>query len=167
MPFYQQDNDKHVAKAFLEAYDTWVRIAPSYWGGYVYFNNIPVNVEVSLNDTHNATYHNTGTILVFLNKFGPWDANTESELKTFRELQTLYPEPSGVSIQLVNHSSIWDNLKEDPLSVMYARGYSAGAIIPPEKHNGTLWDFFVEEMMNTSNGEVHCILARLGGEANV
>ena len=156
MPFYQQDNNENVAKTFLEAYDAWVRAAPSYWGGFAYFNNIPV----ALNDTRN----NTGTVLAFLNKLGPWDEHTESELSTLLDLQTHDGEPSGVRIHLANQSSSWDMLKEDPLSTMYARGSMAAAIIPPEKHNVSLWDFVVHEVMDPSNGEVHGILARLGGE---
>lgn len=55
-------------------------------------------------------------------------------------------------------------LEKDTLASMYARCSVAAAIIPPEKHNMSLWNFVVHEMMEPSNGGAHCILARLGGK---
>ena len=139
---YQNDTDRPVVKMFLEAYDEWVRNAPSYWGT-------------------SLVVLNTGRFMASLTKLSPWDGNTESELKPFYDLKTLYPQPSMININLANHSSFGASLGP---SAPYINGYTGGALIPPEKHNGSLWDFLVHEIMDDRNQHNWYFLIRLGGK---
>ena len=164
--FYQNDSNTIVAEDFLDMYNNWTKTAPSHWGGYLYFNNVPSSGIVSLNNTSNTTYHNTGQIRGFLNKFRPWDGSEESEIQQFYDLKNSYPLAEFVNIQLFNHTSLWgDYMSKDPMYGPYTREYTLGALIPPEKHDDSLRDFFVNEFMDGNNGQVHCYIVRLGGES--
>ena len=135
----RNESDDQLVKRFFDAFDGWERNSPYYWGGSIFFR--------------------PGGLSATLKKYGPIDEKSESELKPFYDLQTLYPDPAKVTINLVNLTS-------------YMAGgswrfgfYTAGALIPPEKHNDGLWEFLKQEVvMSKSNGHIFCFLNRLGGE---
>lgn len=160
MPFYQNDSETNVATQFLDTYNSWVQNAPSHWGGYVYMNNYPMSGQIN-----NISYHNTGLIYVILNKFGPWNTNTMSELEAFYNFSESIPHDM-VNITVTNVTSLWDYLKEDPFHIEMVREYTLGALIPAEQHGTKLRDFLVNEFMGGSNGLVSCYFVRLGGRNN-
>ena len=81
---FHNESDSKLVKLFFEAFNEWERHAPYFWGG---------NVVLS-----------SGRLSAKLKKYGPIDENTESELKPFYDLQTLYPQPSMITVSFVNHT---------------------------------------------------------------
>ena len=67
---YKNASDAHILEQGKKAYDEWVRTAPSHWGGSFGFRS--------------------GSIASWLFKFGPWEGETESELRPFLEFQARY-----------------------------------------------------------------------------
>ena len=142
---YLNDSDEYIIKKFMDAYDVWVRTVPSSWGGVIGFRR--------------------GTLYAFLVKLGLRDGNTESELKPFYDFQrTLSHQSHVVSINLGNHTKLGDIIQDN---TRYASAYRTGALIPPEKHNESLWDFLAQEIMDANNRKIEVVLylIRLGGEA--
>ena len=135
---HHNENDSHLKKLFFEAFAEWERNAPFYWGG--------------------STFLSPGGLSATLKKYGPLDENTESELKPFYDLQTLYSQPPMVTVSLTNLTSFKAG---DSWRFGF---YTAGALLPPEKHTDGLWEFLVQEVMSGSNGQIFCYMNRLGGK---
>ena len=64
-----------------------------------------------------------------------------------------------IKFVFANHSSIRSSIFPD---FAHMRGYGAGALIPPENHNESLWNFLLHTMIENDNGQ--CFLIKLGGE---
>lgn len=153
MPFYAETDSYDVATKFFDKYNKWTLRVPDYWGGYILFNNFPVR---------EPTYNLTGTIFVYLNKFGPWDGNTTDELKEFYELQDELPPQYLVPFTVTNKTSFWD-YEKDATDAYMVRAYTMGSLIPPENHNTSLTEFFIKEFKSDDYVPLHCTLIRLGG----
>ena len=134
---FHNESDSELVKLFFEKFNEWERHAPYFWGG---------NAVLS-----------SGRLSAKLKKYGPIDENTESELKPFYDLQTRYPQPSMITVSLVNHTRFIGG------NSWRFGFYAAGVLLPPENHNQRLWEFLVQEVMGDSNGLVLCYLNRLGG----
>ena len=139
VPMYQNDSDIPLAKMFLEKYAEWSSSAPFYWGGSIYIGST--------------------IVLAYLTKNRPFDGNEESELQQYYELKSLYPSESMIKFVLANHPSIRSSLFPEGA---HMRGYGAGALIPAENHNESLWNLVVHTMIENDNG--YCFLNKLGGE---
>ena len=137
VPLYQNNSDIPLAQLLLEKYAEWLNTAPFYWGGFVVLSSKMAMAK--------------------LTKYGPFDLNTDSELQPFNDLKGLYPGTNVINITLANHSSYGATLSPDPAR---ERSYIAGALIPAEKNNASLWNFLVPDRLENDV----CGLIRLGGE---
>ena len=161
--FYVNTTDVLMAKDALNAYNNWVTTAPSTWGGYFIFNNYPVHIPASA-ETGFVPIDLLGTFTFAFNKFGPWDENTEQELKDFYDLQAKYP-PNYVTLSVENKTSFWD-YERDVYDPPMGRTYSVGSLIPTENYNETLTDYFLDEFLYKSEGIASkaCTIIRIGGK---
>lgn len=161
MPFYHKSEDKNVASALFQKYNSWTRRVPSYWGGYLTINNYKVNGQMLGLGSGNLT----GTSTLYLIKFGPWDDSTMSELQEFYDLRDELPEVSMV-VSIRNLSTFWDIQKEitDSWDPHTERAYTMGSLIPPERHNTNLSNFLWTEFINDDNVPIACTFTRLGGK---
>ena len=159
---YNNDSNIKTGEKFLDTYFNWTKTASSDWSGYIYLNNMQTSGVVNINN-QNVTYHNTGMIRGFLIKYSPWNGNEEAELKQFYALRDSYTD--RMTIRLSNHTKLWgDYLSLDPMYGPYTREYTLGGLITAEKHDANLRDFFVDELLDGNNGQLHCYFVRLGGK---
>ena len=77
----RNESDDQLVKRFMKAFAEWERNSPHYWGGSMFLR--------------------PGGLSATLKKYGPIDQKSESELKPFYDLQTLYSDPAKVTINLV------------------------------------------------------------------
>ena len=161
--FYINTTNVIMATDALNAYNKWVTTAPPHWGGYFLFNNMPLRIPASA-ETGFVPIDLLGTFTFALNKFGPWDENTEEELDEFFEFQKKYP-PGYVTINVENRTSFWD-YERDVYDAPIGRIYTVGSLIPAERYNATLTSYFMDEFLYKSEGiaSKSCTVIRLGGK---
>ena len=136
---YLNESDRPILKESLEMFEEWTRSAPTYWGGVL------------------IVY--SRSLFVFISKLGPWDNNTESELRPLFDFKSLYHQQ--VSINIANLTSSADIVVSDGSTSL--RSYTTGALI----HNTTgLWDFLIQALMDhhAGNVSVYYSVSRLGGK---
>ena len=161
MPYYLNTTDKNIAREFFEQYNSWVKRAPPTWGGYVHFNNYPMQGVAN-----GVTWSHTGTISAVLIKLGPWDESTASELQEFYDLKDKIL-PGIVSLFYVsNMSSYWDVFKDfsDSFDPRAKRSYTMGSLFPNNSHNNNLTEFLADEYLNDDEIPLACAYTRLGGK---
>ena len=140
IPLHRNASDATIIKKGIEAYDQWVRTVPPYWSGVIGF----------LKDVFFAS--------IF--KLGPWDANTESELLPFYDLESHYDQL--LQITLTNVSIAASYLVADPYK--NGRLFLIGCLVPPDKHISTgLMGLLIDEVMGDRKGNFFCYFTRLGG----
>ena len=161
-PFYIHTTKEMVARDVLDGFNEWLQTLPSYWGGYFIFNNFPVHIDASA-ETGNIDWDYTGSFLMAFNKFRPWDENTNSELQKLYDLKAAYPfyiKP----FTLENKTSFWEYEKDahdEPLG----RVFTSGSLIPAERHDGNLTQFYLDEFYYNNDGVgMACTVTLLGGE---
>ena len=138
IPLHRNASDATIIKRGIEAYDQWVRTVPPYWGGAIaFFKDV---------------------LFARIFKHGPWNANTESELRPFYDLESYYDQ----LLQITNVSIAAPYLVADPYK--NARLFQIGGLVPPDKHISTgLRDLLTYEVMDDRNGRLFCYFYRLGG----
>ena len=136
---YKNESDRHILKQSLEVVEEWAKTAPNHWGG---------GQAVFSQD-----------LLIYFSKLGPWDENTESEIRPILDFMSQHPQ--RVSLHIANFTSSADIAVHDghPTSRMY----STGALI---SNTTGLWDFLVQSFMDHTDKNISAVyaVARKGGE---
>ena len=165
IPFYIQTTQEMIAGDVLDGFNQWVQTLPSHWGGYFIFNNFPVHINAS-RETDNKDWDLTGVFTMVFNKFGPWDENTKSELQKLYDLKAAYPNYTYPFL-LENKTSFWEyekDIYDEPLG----RLFTSGSLIPAERWDGNLSQFFLDELYYNNDGVgIGCTVVLLGGRCRI
>ena len=161
-PFYIDTIDLLLAEEIMNMFSGWIKTLPSYWGGYFVFDNYKGHINAS-QQTNFTNLNFTGRFFMLLNKFGPWDDNTESELQILYELNATYGDYVNTFI-VENKTSFWDytkDINDNPIG----RNFYYASLVPEENYNEKLTQFFLDEFLYQNDDlPLRCVTTLLGGE---
>ena len=147
LSLYNNESDRPFIRKSIEAYEEYVGSTPTHWGGSIFYT--------------------PKTIILYFAKLGPWDRNTESDIKPLLDFKDAYLERVNI-VRLTNLSRSAEAAVFDDSH--HVRNYYSGALIKSEKNNATgVWDFLFQAMMEhaASNVTAICSVSRLGGKAQM
>ena len=138
---YRNESDKKVLEDFKDTFLKWVEATPAYWGAGMIV--LP------------------GAFIGSLDKLGPWDAETESEIGPWVDFQSRFHEQVRIEITNFSKSAY---VVIDPTTS--GRNYVTGALLRPQRNDaGSVWDFLIQSVMDRHAEDVGFVISvrRLGG----
>jgi hypothetical protein len=140
IPFKYDTFNLDISSEVLTVLNSLILSLPRVWGGYYLFDNWKVTVPVP----GSASIAVTGHLVLFMNKFAPWDGSEESVFSDVISLCNKYT----ISYTFSNKTSFWD-YEQNVTDPDIIRIYLVGTLLQPNKVGEDLVAFYKQEMFET------------------